>query len=239
MAGRGGPDPAAELDHGALVARIASFQVPFHAIGDRAVREALDAVEAARMRNGPSDHRHHISHIQIVHPDDLPGFRALGVVANAQPLWACSDPQMVQLTLPFIQQMRHGWMYPFGSLARSGARLAFGSDWPVSSPDPLAEMHVAVNRQMPPGYLYGGTGPDEEPFLREERVDVRTAIEAFTIGSAYVNHNDDQTGSSEAGKRADLVILSANLLADPPEAIGEATVEMTLVDGAVVYERHS
>lgn len=215
------------------------FQVHFHAIGDRAVREALDAIEAARRKNGPSDHRHHISHLQFVHPDDVPRIRELGVVANAQPLWACNDPQMVELTVPFIEPERLGWMYPFGSLVRSGAGLAFGSDWPVSSPDALAEIHVAVNRTMPPGYLYGEPGVDEQPLLPEERIDLPTALAAFTWGSAYVNHLDPMTGSIEIGKRADLVVLSENLLANPVEQIGQARVDMTLVDGAVVYERRS
>ena len=213
------------------------FQVHFHAIGDRAVREALDAVEAALTANGPSDHRHHISHLQIVHPDDVPRFRTLGVVANAQPLWACNDPQMVELTVPFLEPERLGWIYPFGSLVRSGAKLAFGSDWPVSSPDVLAEVHVAVNRTMPPGYPYGEPDENEKPLLPEERIDLPTAIAAFTNGSAHVNHLDDITGSIEVGKRADLVVLSEDLSARPVEAIGETRVDLTLLDGAVIYER--
>ena len=131
------------------------FQVHFHAIGDRAVREALDAIESARLANGTSDNRHHISHLQIVHPDDVPRFEALGVVANVQPLWACNDPQMLELTVPFLEPERLGWYVPVRQSVRSGAKLAFGSDWPVSSADALAEVHVAVNRTMPPGYLYG------------------------------------------------------------------------------------
>ena len=213
------------------------FQVHFHAIGDRAVREALDAIESARTANGTSDNRHHISHLQIVHPDDVPRFRMLDVVANAQPLWACNDPQMLELTVPFLEPERLGWMYPFGSLVRSGAKLAFGSDWPVSSPDALAELHVAVNRTMPPGYLYGEPEEDEKPLLPEERIDLPTAIAAFTNGSAHVNHLDDITGSIEVGKRADLVVLSDDPFARPMEAIGETRVDLTLVDGAVIYER--
>ena len=213
------------------------FQVHFHAIGDRAVREALDAIESARTSNGISDNRHHISHLQIVHPDDVPRFKALDVVANAQPLWACNDPQMLELTVPFLEPERLGWMYPFGSLVRSGAKLAFGSDWPVSSADALAEVHVAVNRTMPPGYLYGEPDKNEKPLLPEERIDLPTAIASFTIGSAHVNHLDNITGSIEVGKRADLVVLSEDLFARPVEEIGETRVDLTLVDGSVVYER--
>ncbi|HXF36020.1 MAG TPA: amidohydrolase [Actinomycetota bacterium] len=209
------------------------FQVHFHAIGERAVRECLDAVEAARRANGPNDLRHHIAHIQIVHPDDLPRFRELGVVANGQPLWAMHEPQMRDLTIPFIGPERTRWQYPFGSLVRSGAMLAFGSDWSVSSPDPLWEMHVAVNRLPPPGYPYGE--PTEEAFLPEERIDLPTAIHAFTMGSAFVNHLDRETGSIEVGKLADLVVLDRDLFAHPPSAIGEARVLLTLVDGRPVF----
>ena len=132
------------------------FQVHFHALAERAVREALDAVEAALQANGPSDNRHHLAHIQVVHPDDVPRFRSLHAVANAQPLWAAHEGQMDDLTIPFLGEPRWRWQYPFASLVAAGATLAMGSDWSVSSPDPLAEMHVAVNRRMPADYPYRG-----------------------------------------------------------------------------------
>jgi len=210
------------------------FQVHVHAIGERAVREALDAFEAARSANGPNDHRHHIAHIQVIHPDDVPRFRELDVTANAQPLWAVHEGQMDHLTIPFLGPERSGWQYPFGSLVRSGARVAMGSDWSVSSPNPLWEMHVAVNRTSPPGYEYGEG--DAEPFLPEERLDLPTAIAGFTINSAYVNHLDRETGSIEVGKRADLVVLDRNPFAYPPGRIAEAKVVRTLVDGERVFD---
>src|SRR5439155_14067362 len=123
----------------------------FHALGDRAVREALDAVEAARAANGWRDTRPHLAHLQVVHPEDLPRFRRLGATANIQALWAAHEPQMDELTIPFLGAQRAAWQYPFGALLRSGARLAAGSDWPVSSPDPLQGIHVAVNRVTPDG----------------------------------------------------------------------------------------
>jgi predicted amidohydrolase YtcJ len=212
------------------------FQVHFHAIGDRAVREALDAVEAARAANGPGRGRHHISHLQVVHPDDLPRFRALSVIANCQPLWACYEPQMTELTLPFLGQERAGWQYPFGSLLRSGTQLCFGSDWPVSSPNPLWEIHTAVNRTVPPGYPYGGTG-EEEPFLPAERIGLAAALAAFTIGSAYVNHAELETGSIEVGKQADLVVLDRDLFGHPADEIALAQADLTIVNGAVVHAR--
>ncbi|GIU99787.1 MAG: amidohydrolase [Actinomycetota bacterium] len=209
------------------------FQVHFHALADRAVREGLDAIEAAIRANGPSDHRHHLAHIQIVHPDDLPRFRRLGAVANAQPLWAAHESQMDDLTIPFLGEPRWRWQYPFGSLVRHGAVLAMGSDWGVSSPNPLEEIHVAVNRVMPPSYPY--TVENREVFLPEERLDLPTALAAFTMGSAYVNHLDRETGSIEVGKLADLVVLDRNLFEHPVEELAEARVELTLVEGERVF----
>jgi predicted amidohydrolase YtcJ len=210
------------------------FQVHIHAIGERAVREALDAFEAARVANGSNDHRHHIAHIQVVHPDDVPRFRELGVVANAQPLWAVNEGQMLHLTIPFLGPERSSWQYPFASLVRSGAVLAMGSDWSVSSANPLWEMHVAVNRTAPNAYEYGGeTG---EPFLPHERIDLPTALAGFTINSAYVNHLDHLTGSIEVGKRADLAVLDRDVFAHPVEEIADASVVLTFVDGERVFD---
>jgi len=210
------------------------FQVHVHAIGERGVREALDAFEAALEANGPSDNRHHIAHIQVIHPDDVPRFRALGVVANAQPLWAVYEGQMNHLTIPFLGPERSNWQYPFASLVRSGAVLAMGSDWSVSSPNPLWEMHVAVNRTSPPGYAYGGG--NVEPFLPEQRIDLPNAIAGFTINAAYVNHLERETGSIEVGKRADLAVLDRNPFEHPVDRIAEATVVRTLVDGERVFD---
>jgi hypothetical protein len=210
------------------------FQVHFHAIGDRAVREALDAIEAARRANGPNDLRHHIAHIQVVHPDDVPRFRELGVVANGQPLWASHETQMDELTIPFIGPERASWQYPFRSLVAAGATLAFGSDWSVSSPDPLAEMYIAIERRVPPDYEFLGEHAGEV-LLPEERIDLPTAIAAFTMGSAYVNHLDDVTGSIEVGKEADLVAFDRDLFAGPVEDLLEASVELTLVAGERVH----
>jgi len=213
------------------------FGVHIHAIGDRAVREALDAIAAARAANGPGRGRHHIAHIQVVHPDDVPRFRDLSVVANCQPLWASNEPQMTELTLPFLGPERSAWQYPFGSLARSGAQLCFGSDWPVSSPNPLWEMHTAVNRTTAPEYPFRGPETDA-PFLPGERIGLPAAIAAFTIGSAYVNHDERDAGSVEPGKRADLVVLDRDLFTQPAGEIALAEVDLTLVDGAVVHARY-
>jgi predicted amidohydrolase YtcJ len=205
------------------------FQPHFHAIGDGAVRASLDAVEAARQANGQTDTRPHIAHIQVVHPDDVPRFRTLGVAANAQPYWACHEDQMDVLTIPFIGE-RWRWQYPFRSLRASGAVLAMGSDWSVSTPNPLLEMEVAVERVSD---LSRG---DAEPLLPDERIDLIDALAAFTSGSAYVNHLDDETGTLEVGKLADLAILDRDLFDRAEGAIGEARVVGTFVEGAAVYE---
>ncbi|MEU1010025.1 amidohydrolase [Streptomyces sp. NPDC005890] len=202
------------------------FQCHFHALGDRAVRDALDAVEAARTANGPNDTRPHLAHLQVVHPDDVPRFARLGATANVQPLWAAHEPQMDELTIPFLGPERAARQYPFGALLRSGARLAAGSDWPVSSPDPLQGIHVAVNRVEP-----GGTGP---VFLPDERLGLADALSAYTAGSAYVNHLDE-TGRVAAGALADLVVLDRDPFAGPPEAIAETAVALTYVGGECVY----
>jgi predicted amidohydrolase YtcJ len=209
------------------------FQVHFHSLAERAVREALDAIEAARIANGRTDGRHHLAHIQVVHPDDVGRFRALGAVANAQPLWAAHESQMDELTIPFLGEPRWRWQYPFGSLVRAGAMLAMGSDWSVSSADPIEEIHVAVNRKMSPAYPY--RVETEEIFLPEERLDLPTAVAAFTIGSAYVNHLDRETGSIEAGKLADLAVIDRNLFEHPVEELAMARVRQTFVQGERVY----
>jgi predicted amidohydrolase YtcJ len=227
--------PAEELQRFVPMLDRQGFQVHTHAIGDRAIRDILDAIERARTENGPNDLRHHVAHLQVVHPQDVPRFRQLGVVANAQPLWAAHEPQMDELTIPFLGAERASWQYPFAGLVRSGAQLAFGSDWPVSSPNPFWGMHVAVNRVEPPAYPYAD-GRDVEPLLPEERIDLATAIRAFTMGSAYVNHLDAETGSIEVGKLADLVVVDRNLFEQPVDGFHDARVLLTLVEGARVFE---
>jgi predicted amidohydrolase YtcJ len=212
------------------------FQVHFHALGDRAVREALDAIEAALTTNGPSDNRHHLAHIQIVHPDDVGRFARLGAVANGQPLWAAHEGQMDNLTIPFIGPDRASWQYPFHSLVSAGAKLAFGSDWSVSSPNPLLEMQFAVERRGPAEAESTFGEAITQVFLPEERIDLATAIHAFTMGSAFVNHLEDVTGSIEVGKYADVAVVDQNLFDIPSDEIWKASVELTFVEGECVFD---
>ncbi len=206
------------------------FQVHVHGIGDRGVREALDAFEGVADPTGTRDNRHHIAHLQLVHPDDVRRFAELGVAANLQAEWAVLDDQMVDLTLPFIGEERASWQYPFGSLHRAGARLVAGSDWPVSTPDPLVAIHVAVNR-----WTHGASGREgSEPFLPEQALDLETAFAAYTSGSAWVNHRDD-AGTLAPGQVADLVVLDRDPFTGDPADIGATGVVSTWVDGVRVY----
>jgi predicted amidohydrolase YtcJ len=207
------------------------FQVHLHALGDRALRDALDAVQAAIAVNGRRDHRHHIAHLQVTDPADLPRLRELGVVANMQPFWAQMDAAMSSLATPALGEERVGRLYPIGSIARSGAVLAFGSDWPVTTPNPLREIEVAVTRTSP-------EDRDGEAYRPEERISLPAAIAAFTRGSAYVNRDDD-SGTIEAGKRADLAVVDRNVFARDAGPVGDAQVELTIAAGRVVFDRRA
>jgi hypothetical protein len=207
----------------------AGFQVHFHAIGDGAVREALDAIQAARLHNGGDlGHRDHIAHLELVDPADVPRFRDLGVIANFQPLWAYADDYITKLTIPFLGPERAARLYPIGTMYRSGAVVAFGSDWYVSSANPLEEIQVAVTR-MGPG------GETHRPFLPGERIDLPEALAAFTINAAYVNRLEKTTGSIEVGKNADLIVLDHNLFAIPAGEIDKSKVLLTLFGGRPVH----
>lgn len=216
------------LDHDLLTRIVpdimrAGAQPHFHAIGDCAIRTALDAVAAADT-DTIARTRPHIAHIQLIDPVDVPRFGELGVTANAQALWACHDDTMDDLTIPRLGSTRTDWQYPFRSLIDAGARIAAGSDWSVSTPDPFAQMAVAVERRAT---------ADAKPFLPDQAITVEEALTAFTAGSAFVNHDDDRSGSIEAGKVADLVIAS-----DDPRTVGDlrtVTIVATIVDGQTVY----
>lgn len=204
------------------------FQVHFHAIGDAAVRQCLDAVEYARKINGPLGNRHHISHLQVIHPDDIPRFAQLDVVANFQPFWAYADEYITDLNLPALGEERVSWMYPMRSIEESGATVAFGSDWAVSTAEPFAQMETAITRR-------GAYGHPSPVFIPEEKISVASAISAFTINAAFVNKIEDKTGSIEIGKLADLIVLDQNILEIDPANISETKILLTLFGGEPVY----
>ncbi len=204
------------------------FQVHFHAIGDGAVRQSLDAIEAARTANGPSVHRHHISHLELIDPADIPRFAELDTVANFQPLWAYPDDYVTELTVPFIGEERARWLYPIKSVIDAGGKVAFGSDWSVSTANPFMQMETAVTRMD----INANEG---DVLLPEQRITIEQAVEAFTINAAFVNHQEDETGSIEEGKLADLVVLDQDLFEIEPAAISETKVLLTLFGGKPVY----
>jgi len=221
--------PPEELN--ALVTRLDAqgVQVQMHAIGDAAVREGLDAFEAARAANGPRDNRHHITHLQLVHPDDYGRFGELGVTANFQALWAYPDRWILELNLPVVGQERVDRMYPIASIHRRGGRIAGSSDWDVSSANPLYAIETAVRRQ-------DSEQPDGPVLNADERVGLAEMIEAYTINGAWLMHQEDDAGSLEAGKRADIVVLDRDLFEIPATEISEMRVELTIIGGRVVYD---
>jgi hypothetical protein len=206
----------------------AGFQVHFHALGDRAVRHALDALDAlpAGRRNG--SRRHHLAHLQVVHPDDIARFAALSATANVQALWAIHDIGMDELTVPYLGEARARWQYPFRALADAGAAMCAGSDWPVSSPDPLQAAHVAVNRTPP-------DNPDERPLLPEQALDLPTFLAAYTSGSARVCGLEESVGGVRPGLDADFAVMNTDLRTIPDREIGTAAVSQTWVRGDLVF----
>jgi predicted amidohydrolase YtcJ len=212
----------------AIALDAAGFQIHVHAIGDRAIRMTLDAMEAAEQANGAKDLRHHIAHLELIDPADIPRFRALGVVANFQSLWAYADPYITKLTIPILGPGRSRWLYPIGSVAKTGAVIAGGSDWSVSSANPLDAIQVAVTRR----------GPQEPPgqaWIPEELVDLPAMIAAYTKNGAYLSHEENVRGSIVPGKIADLIVLDKNLFKIPAFEIHAARVLLTVFEGKEVY----
>jgi len=206
----------------------ADFQIHVHAIGDRAIRMSLDAFEAAGRANGFRDLRHHIVHLELIDPADIPRFKALGVTANFQALWAYADPYITDLTLPILGPGRSRWLYPIGSVAATGAVIAGGSDWSVSSMNPLEAIQVAITRR----------GPDDPPgdaWIPEERVDLETMLRAYTINGAWLSHDEKTRGALVPGKAADIIVLGRDLFKIPSSEIGRVKVLLTLLDGRPVF----
>jgi predicted amidohydrolase YtcJ len=204
------------------------LQVHMHAIGDRAVRAGLDAIEAARKANGPGDNRHHISHLQMIHVDDIERFAELDTAANFQALWAWPDNWIMELNLPVLGEERVQGMYPIAGVAKAGGRIVGGSDWNVSSPNPLDAIETAIHRHDP--------RIEDGPVLNvNERVGLELMIDAYTINAAWLMHHEELTGSVELGKRADIVVLDRNLFEIPVTEISDARVVETLLDGQVIW----
>lgn len=208
------------------------FQIHLHAIGDRAARTGFDGLEAAHKANGPSKNRHHMAHLELIDVTDIPRFRKLDVTANFQPYWCYADTWLDETTEPFVGPERARRLYPMGTVLAAGARLALGSDWPVSSPNPFLGMMVGATRQNP-------KKPDSAPWMPEERVPLERLLEAYTAGGAWINRWEKETGSLEVGKAADFVIVDRDVLATPILEVGKTQVLATYVDGQLVFQRQA
>ncbi len=202
------------------------MQSHFHTIGDAAVREALDAVERTRGKDGMTDTRPMMSHMNVIDPADQPRFAKLGVTAVFQPLWACNEAYM-DLTKEQIGPVRSTYIYPAGSVLRAGGRLAYGADWSVASANPFEGIEVALTRIAPEG--------NKPPLEPNEGVTLAQALKAYTLSVAYVNHMDKQTGSIAPGKSADLIILDQDLFKVPTRQIHSTKVLVTLFEGKAVH----
>ena len=211
----------------ATAADALGLQIAVHACGNGAVRRVLDGYEAAQKANGRRDSRHRVEHIEMVHPDDLPRFAKLGVIASMQPLHvpqsATSDDVWPQRIAPENWQHAFAWQ----KVRQAGATLVFGSDWPVVSLNPLLGIHTAVNQQP-----WQSGDPAQSQTIAD-------SICSYTRDAAYAEFQETSKGQLQPGFMADLVLLSDNIFAIPPEEIGQLAVDLTVCDGAVVYEKES
>ncbi|WP_028245684.1 amidohydrolase [Pseudoclavibacter soli] len=210
------------------------FDIHYHACGDRAVRECLDAVGAVRAAGGGAGRRHQIAHLDVVSRTDLPRFAELDVSANIQMLWARRDKEMIERKLPQLGAARELDQFPFASLRRAGARLAAGSDWPVSDPNPLWAIHTGMLRTAPSADVHAiGDEALTHPLERQEGLDFTDALDAYLTGAAYVNRLDER-GRITVGAPADLVLFDADLRQTPD--LSQVAVRRTYVDGVEVYQ---
>ena len=205
-----------------------NIQIHTHAIGDRAVRSILDAFEFAIDVNGRTDNRHHISHLQMIDPTDIPRFKELGVAANFQATWALPDEWITDINTPELGIKRVNKMYPIRSVFRAGGLIVGGSDWAVSTMNPLVAIETAIRREDPDDRIQGVLNENERMTLVE-------MLKAYTINAAYLMHQEHLTGSIEVGKAADLIILERNLYDIPIEEISEVRVLETIIEGKTVY----
>lgn len=218
--------PAETIKKWVVEADKEGFRVRFHAIGDGAIRLALDAYEAAQKENGIRDSRHTIEHVEVIHPDDIARFQQLGVIASMQPNhFALSEREGYTAK---IGTEREKYVFVINTLKASGAKLAFGTDYPIDKLNPLSQIHRAVTRIDSGG---------NDVWLPEERITLAEALKAYTLGSAYGTFREHELGTIEAGKLADLIVLDRNLFAVPAEGILQTTVDLTIADGKVVFEK--
>ncbi len=218
--------PPAEVTRLAIERDKAGFQIAFHAIGDRANRIALDAFAAARAANGPRDRRDRIEHAQVVALDDFARFAELGVIASMQPSHETTDMRWAEQR---VGPERAKGAYAWATMLKHGVRLAFGTDYPVETLNPMRGLHACVTRELPEGGPPGGWEPQEKISLDE-------CIHDYTVGSAYGEFQETRKGQIAPGMFADMVVLSADLTKIPPAEILKTRVLQTIVGGRTVYQ---
>jgi predicted amidohydrolase YtcJ len=204
----------------------AGLQIAIHAIGDRANRTILDFYQRLEKDNGPHDRRLRIEHAQHLTAEDIPRFAQLHVIASMQPYHAIDDGRWAQKRLG-AERIRYA--YDFRSLLDSGAVLAFGSDWPVAPLQPLMGIYAAVTRRTLDNRNPNG-------WIPEQKISAAQAVHAYTVGSAYAQFDEKIKGSVEAGKLADLVVLSQDIFNIDPLEIEKTRVDLTIFDGRVIYD---
>ncbi len=214
------------LDKIVTAADAAGLTVHIHAIGDRAVRSALDAFAAARRSNGKLDNRDQIAHLELINPADFPRFKQLGVIANFQLLWAEGGDYVDRATIPYLGAQRSRYLYPARSLRDAGAIIAGGSDWGVSSYDPFIAMEHGITRSEHRGL---------PAMLPEQGLTLQDMVDAYTINAAFALKQERITGSIEAGKRADFILLDRDIFSMDPFDLHDTRVMATYLDGREVY----
>lgn len=201
--------------------------VHVHAVGDRAVREALNGFEQAR-RLKPAPQPHSISHLQLVNPKEFPRFRQLGVIASMQLLWATAESYTEELVKPYVSAAAYQYQYPARSLHQAGATIAGASDWPVSSPNPWNAIAQASTRKGPLGVLN-----------RAESIDRESMFQAYTLNAAKALRLDSQIGSLAPGKQADLIVLDRDVFKVSDEELFDTRVLRTYFAGQLVHDDKS
>jgi predicted amidohydrolase YtcJ len=205
----------------------AGLQLTIHAIGDHAINTILDLYARLENDNGPADRRPRIEHVQHIHPADYPRFAKLGVIASMQPYHAIDDGRWAEKVIgPERAQSSYAWK----SLLDAGATLAFGSDWAVAPLDAVMGIYAATTRRTLDGKTPGG-------WIPEQRITVAQAVHAYTVGSAFAEHQEKIKGSIEPGKLADLVVLSGDIFSIPPDQIQKTKVDITIFDGRLIFDR--
>jgi predicted amidohydrolase YtcJ len=217
---------AQDLEAWTQAADHAGLQVAVHAIGDRAIRTQLDIFERVAKANGPRDRRFRIEHSQHIHPEDLPRYAQLRVIASMQPYHCIDDGRWAE---GLIGAKRCETTYAFRSLIDTGARLAFGSDWFVAPPTPIEGIYAAVTRR---------TLDDKNPngWFPKQKINIDEALRAYTLDAAYAGFSEAKTGSLESGKLADVVVLGRDLFDTPPEELNSVPIRWTIAGGKVVYD---